>query len=268
MLNFNTFTPNLFSAMRKLIYLLIAVSVLTGCSINNSIMLKTPRDYQFDPPPLNEVVQYKISSNDLVQFRLFTNDGFKLIDLTSLDNSKGNNNIFNARNNFTYLVEHDGFVKLPILGKIKLEGLTIREAETMLEEAYQAYYKRPFVMLNVTNKRVIIFPGNAGAAQVITLGNNNTTLMEAIAQAGGLAQRGKAKEIKLIRTVGNERKTYLLDLSKIEGLPYGDIVVQANDIIYVEPVPELARELLRDITPLISLMTSALLVYATLTNLQ
>ncbi|MCB0779892.1 MAG: hypothetical protein KDC03_10230, partial [Flavobacteriales bacterium] len=106
-------------------------------------------------------------------------------------------------------------------------------------------------------------------ARVVTLDNNNTTLLEALAQAGGIAKRGNASKVKLFRrNEKNGRDVYMFDMSDIEGLQYGDLVMQADDIIYVEPNPELARELLYDLTPLITLLTSTVLVLGIVRGLQ
>ena len=66
----------------------------------------------------------------------------------------------------------------------------------MLEEKYASYYVKPFVLMSVQNKRVIVFPGNAGDAKVIPLLNNNTSLIEALALAGGISDDGKAHKVK------------------------------------------------------------------------
>jgi polysaccharide export outer membrane protein len=66
----------------------------------------------------------------------------------------------------------------------------------------------------------------------------------------------------------DKRDVYLIDLSTIEGLKYADLIVQANDIIYVEPVPEIGRELVKDIAPIVSLLSSVWLIYITFQNLQ
>jgi polysaccharide export outer membrane protein len=123
------------------------------------------------------------------------------------------------------------------------------------------------VQVQVQNKRIVVFPGNGSNAVVLTLENNNTTLMEAIAMAGGITQRGRAAKIKLIRKVDGERKVYLIDLSTIDGLKYVDMIVQANDYIYVEPVPQIGNEILRDVAPIVSLITSAVLIYTVVQRL-
>lgn len=220
-------------------------------------MLKTPTDFAYDQLQDSVTKQsYKIEVNDLVQVRIFSNDGFKIINI---ENVSGNY----ARIDLDYLVEQDGRVKLPLVGKVALSGLTIAEAETFLQRIYNDFYVNPFVSVKVVNKRVIIFPGNGGKAQVINLQNNNTTVIETIALGGGIQEDGKAYKVKLIRNDGkNKPKVYLMDLSKIEGIAMGNTVVMANDIIYVEPRYRFAKTLIGEVTPLISLLTSTFLLYS------
>lgn len=246
---------------------ILLLLILGGCGVNSDIMLRTDQDYDFDEPPTEEEaeLEYKISPNDIIQFRLFANDGFQLIDITSGTGEQGGGGgRLNQRNMVNYRVDHQGKVKLPILGWVDVQGYTIREAELMLEEKYSEYYNKPFVMMKVTNRRVIVFPGSGGDAQVITLTNNNVTVIEALALAGGISERGKAKQIKLIRRSDEEeRKIFLMDLSTIQGMDQAEMVVQANDIIYVEPTSQMAREVLREVAPIVSLLSSAVFVYST-----
>ena len=109
------------------------------------------------------------------------------------------------RNAFTYRVELDGTVELPEVGAVQLAGLTLDEAERKIEDAYEAEYVEPYALLRVVNNRVLVFPGEAGQATVITLENQNTTVIEVLAQAGGIRARGRSKRIKLIRQKGDEK---------------------------------------------------------------
>ena len=115
--------------------------------------------------------------------------------------------------------------------------------------------------MKVTNKRVIVFPGSGGTARVLTITNNNTTLIEALALSGGLPEYAKAFKIKVIRGDPQKPTVYLIDLSRIEGVAQANMVVQANDIIYVEPRIRLTSELTKELTPILTLLTSAFLVY-------
>jgi polysaccharide biosynthesis/export protein len=243
--------------MRKLLYLLGLALFFSGCGwLNPNIMLKTSKSYQYSKFS-DSTKEYRISPNDLIEFSLYSNEGFKLVDLTSLNNA---NVGYRFENSIEYLVETDGSCKLPILGRTKLSGLTIREAELMLEEKYASYYIKPFIIVKVLNKRVIVFPGSAGDAKVIPLMNNNTTLIEAIALAGGIADDGKARQIKLIRENKDKHEVYLIDLSKIEGIQQASMVIQANDIIYIEPRRKISSKIVQELAPVISILTSIFIV--------
>jgi polysaccharide export outer membrane protein len=257
----------------KRIFKLAAVGAMivmfNSCGINSNLMLKTEKDYPFaDIDSLNESKKdYRIDVNDILQVRFFTNNGIKVLDISS--ESNGNQNqLFNPNNSLSYVIQSDSSVKLPVIGSTNLVGKTIKEAELYLQEQYTGFYVDPFVQISVTNKRVIVFPGNGGESKVLYLANNNTTLLEAIALAGGITERGRAAKIKLIRKdVNGKRQVFRVDLSKIDGLEYTDIIVQANDYIYVEPVPEIGRELLKEVAPIVSLISSAAIVISVISAL-
>lgn len=119
--------------------------------------------------------------------------------------------------------------------------------------------------LCVVNKRVIVFPGSGGDSKVVILKNNNTTLLEVLALAGGITERGRASKIKLMRGDEGNKKVYLIDLSTIEGLRYTDLVIQNGDYLYIEPVPELGKEVFKEIAPLVSIISSAAVIISVLT---
>lgn len=238
----------------------------TGCTINRNIMFRTPADFAFDPfNPISDV-NYRIAPNDLISFQLYSNKGERLLSMTAGTtaggvngvggNGGGNLQAMNQNSRFVYEVRPDGTVELPELGPVRLAGLNIDEAETKLEVAYAENYIEPLALIEVTNQRVLIFPGEAGVASVVPLTNPNTSLLEVLALSGGIRARGDARKVKLIRR-GAERQTiHQFDLSTIDGLQYANTTVQAGDIIYVEPLPQLASEVLADVTPILSLLST------------
>ncbi|MBP8822939.1 MAG: polysaccharide biosynthesis/export family protein [Flavobacteriales bacterium] len=235
----------------------LAALMFTGCAINRDIMFKTPRDYQFDTASDTLDRQFKIQPDDVLSFRMYANDGFKMVDMVNEENlSMTSAN----RIQFSYLVHPDGQAKLPVVGYVPVAGLSIREAEMALEQRYSTYYQKPFVLLSVSNRRVVVFPGGGGDAKVVMLENNNTSLLEVLARAGGIAKRGDARRVKLFRKDGEQRKIFEFDLSDIDNLKYADMVMQADDVVYVQPNAEIARGILQEVTPLITLLTSAVLV--------
>ena len=258
-----------FAGIQFLAILFLAGLFFSGCSINRDIMFKTGDGYDF--ASLDDIgsSEYRIAPNDLITFQLFSNEGERLNQMTAgSTDGKGlqNQNMMNQRSQISYLVRQDGILELPEVGDMRLEGLTIEESEGLLEEAYSSFYNRPYVVVRVTNKRVLMFPGESGRAMVITLENMNTSLLEVMALAGGIGSRANASKVKLIRRTEEGNKIYQMDLSTVDGLSDAQLVVQANDIIYVEPLPQLARELGESLAPLTALLSTFTFLYAFIIN--
>ena len=258
-----------FAGIQFLAILFLAGLFFSGCSINRDIMFKTGDGYDF--ASLDDIgsSEYRIAPNDLITFQLFSNEGERLNQMTAgSTDGKGlqNQNMMNQRSQISYLVRQDGILELPEVGDMRLEGLTIEESEGLLEEAYSSFYNRPYVVVRVTNKRVLMFPGESGRAMVITLENMNTSLLEVMALAGGIGSRANASKVKLIRRTEEGNKIYQMDLSTVDGLSDAQLVVQANDIIYVEPLPQLARALGESLAPLTALLSTFTFLYAFIIN--
>ena len=264
----------------QLVLVLFAASLLflNGCTINQDILFRTGEGYEFanlDDLATKDAPGYRIAPNDMLSFQLFSNNGERLNQrtagtMTSQSGGGGQNQQqmmnMNQQGGFTYLVKPDGLVELPELGDIRLEGLTIDEAEGLLEDAYTSFYNDPYVIIRVTNNRVFVFPGEAGQATVVPLVNMNTTLLEVLAMTGGIARRGNASKVKLIRKTETGRDVYKMDLSVVDGLDDANMVVQAYDIVYVEPMPQLVRETTESLTPITSLISTLTVLWAFVLN--
>lgn len=198
--------------------------------------------------------EYKIQPFDKLDVKIFSNDGFKLVDVSQTT--------IIPQASINYLVEYDGQVKLPTLGRVELSGKTIREAESFLEEKYKQFFVDPFVVISVTNKRVIVFSGGASNGKVLSLTNENYTLIEALAEAGGISDFSKAHQIKLLRGDLNNPEVFLFNIRDLKDMKTANFLLQANDIIYVETRPKYASRIIGEISPYLSLLTSALFIYS------
>lgn len=239
------------------LFFLFIFFFLSSCKVFTPYQMLRQGKYPISNFPDSLMQQeYKIAPNDILQIAVFTNNGEKIIDPVSNNTSVIQNSQLN------YLVEFDGQVNLPIINRVSLGGKTIREAESYLEQLYLNFFNNPFVQIKVTNNRVTIFPGGQGSqAIVVTLDNPNTTLFEALAKAGGI-QDGKAHKIKLIRGDLKNPQIYQIDLSTIDGMRKANLILQANDIIYVQPRTKIPQKVIENITPYLTLLTSVLLIYS------
>jgi polysaccharide biosynthesis/export protein len=240
--------------VKNLSVLLIVVigAALSSCgSYKQNIMFKTSSSSKITQEKQNAESNYVIQKNDILTLELFTNQGEKIVDpnFESFKDSPSQPGLKSEHP--TYLVDHDGIAKLPVLEEIKLEGLTVRQAEAMLQKEYEKKLsKGSFVVLKVSNKRVTVLGSPGGV--VIPLVNENVRLTEVLALAGGINKEGKARNIRVLR--GD--KIFIADFSTVEGYLRDDMLIQSGDIIYVEPVRRPFLEALQNYGPIISLLTS------------
>lgn len=217
-----------------------------------------------DVDMLKDDVLYRIAPFDNISFVLMSNDGEQLLigrGQQQLGGMSQNVGIGGAGASGQYQVEYDGTVKLPVFGRIKVEGMTVRELERMLEEKYALLYNKPFVtQLKVTNRKIFVFRGG-NRSSVVNLTHDNMTIWELIAQTGGVGD-AKAHRIKLVRYIDNEPHVFLVDLSRLESIHAGNIVLQANDIVYVTPRNRFSEEIMFAITPYLSLFSTLVLIYS------
>lgn len=236
---------------RLVCLIVVAVSLQSCRMLNSSDFFKTKSDFQYSEFKPSEK-EYKIQPFDKIELKIFTNDGYKLIDLAA---SQGQSQI-------SYNVEFDGQVKLPSVGRINIAGKTLREAEAELETLYSNYFIDPFILISIINKRIIVFAGGSTNGSVIEMKNDNYTLIEALADAGGVSEMSKSYRIKLLRGDLQNPEIYVFNIRSVDDMKNANFILQANDIIYVEARPRYASRIVNEISPYLSLVSSVLLVYA------
>lgn len=193
---------------------------------------------------------YVIQKNDLLSLRVYTNKGEQLLDPNPELSVENGASQPSQKEGVKCLVDTQGIAKLPMVGDLKLEGLTLRQAEEIAQKEYEEFFKGSFVIMEFLNKRVIVLGAPGG--QVIPLANENMSLVEVLALAKGMDNFSKAQNIRLIRG----EKVYLVDFSTIEGFQSGNVLVAPGDIVYVEPIRRPFAEGLRDNGTILSLVVS------------
>ncbi|MFM8913130.1 MAG: polysaccharide biosynthesis/export family protein, partial [Flammeovirgaceae bacterium] len=202
-----------------------AIILLTSCaSYRQNIMFKASEQAKpeiFQREATGAEKNYVIQKNDLLTINVFSNKGERIIDPNP---ELTNSNLANMNNQqvqqFNYLVELNGVVKFPVIGEVKVDGLTLRQAEEITQKEYAKYFKEPFTVINFVNKRVTVLGAPGGL--VIPLTNQNVTVVEVLAMARGLSNDSKADNIKLIR---NEH-IYQLDFSTIDSYRKSNMLVE------------------------------------------
>ena len=138
----------------------------------------------------------------------------------------------------TYLVDNDGTIEFPVLGTLKVGGLTKSECEKMVHDKILPYLnakENPVVTVRMANYKISVL-GEVNRPGVFTVNNEKINIFEALAQAGDLTIYGVRDNVKLIRENANGRKeihTIVLNDANLINSPY--YYLQQNDILYVEP---------------------------------
>lgn len=243
------------------IYTALLLAFASCKSYKQNIMFNT-ETYDSLLAPSWEESTYRIAPFDELELNVFTSKGEILIDPNFELVEKQVSNTEELRPKLTYTVDENGVAKLPMLDKVTLGGLTLDEAERMLEEQYAKYYNEPFVKLNYLNKRVILLGGFG--SHVIPLKSENMTVAEVIALSQRDDMEIKASNFRLIR--GED--VYLLDFSTVEGYKATKMRVEPGDIVYVEPVRRGFSEFLQDNAVILSIFSSLATIVALLVSLN
>ena len=234
---------------------------------------------------------YRIRPNDILNVQVYTNKGERLIDpngelqfgtpsvgsipATPSPVNTGQRNVGQGagaiRSSTQFVVQADGTARLPLVDRVKIQGLTLIQADSVLQLRYNTYYKETFVKTAVTNNRVVILGAPGG--QVISLNNDNMSLLEVVALAGGAdgagggggssiaRYGGRINNIRIIRGDLKNPQVQFIDLSTLEGMRRGNLQVEPNDIIYIQPVRRPLIEAITDAAPVLSLLTLLLTIY-------
>ena len=143
------------------------------------MMFHAKKDYAYDNIDSAKVDQFIVKPGDYILIRVFSNNGYQLVDVKSYVNFT-----YDALS-IPYVVQKSGFVALPLLDTIYVKGLTIPQLETKLSMLYSDYFVNPFVMVNITNNQVVVFNGR-GESTVVPFTDNDMTLIQAISAANGI----------------------------------------------------------------------------------
>ena len=165
-----------------------------------------------------------------------------------------------------YLVSNDGTIEFPVLGRIKVVGLTKDECEDMILEQirpYMAPSEKPIVTVRQANYTITVL-GEVGSPGTIQVTREKVNIYEALAMAGDMTVNGIRDRVKLFReNADGTRELHILDLSdaNIMNSPY--FYLQQNDMVYVQPsvVKKMQGNL---VTSLIIPLTTSLVSFSAL----
>lgn len=141
-----------------------------------------------------------------------------------------------------YLVDNNGYIDFPVLGMVKVMGMTTRECEEHFRELLKPYLKEvPNVTVSTSNYKFSVL-GEVNAPGTYSTTNEKMTIYEALALAGDMTLFSVRDNVQLMREdATGKRQVYTLDLTRadVANSPY--FYIQQNDVIYVKPTKAKVR---------------------------
>lgn len=134
-----------------------------------------------------------------------------------------------------YLVDREGFIDFPLLGKVEVEGLTLEDVKANISDSLETYIKAPVVNARYLNFKVVVL-GEVNNPGMVRLTNSRVTILEAIGQAGDLGLYADRQDIVVVREMGGKRSYARVNLydDSIFDSPF--FYLQQNDVVYVKPL--------------------------------
>ena len=219
--------------MIKLKYLFILLLLIISCGIQKKNVIY----FNEKPKAENKEISFevKFKKDDILAINISGGDEntLKILNSSVITST---NKTYNSGTPILngYLVDNNGEINLPILGKLKVEGLNRNELIKILEEKLIPYLKNPIVYVQIQNYRVTIL-GEVKNPGTYSIPNEKISLLELIGISGDLTIYGKRNNILIIREINNVKNEIRVDLTKQNILSSSDYYLQQNDIIYIEP---------------------------------
>ncbi|SDD19419.1 polysaccharide biosynthesis/export family protein [Pedobacter soli] len=247
--------------MKKVIlFIAIYTCLATGCAPRRDLVYfsNLAKQTSDEKLPSQEV---KIQQNDLLS-----------VSINSLNQESNvlfavNTKAPSAENNYKvegYRVNKDGMINLPVVGNVRLEGLTIEQAQNTISRELDKYVKKPVVDIQLVNFKVTVI-GEVNRPSNFTVQGDNINLLQALGMAGDMTVYGKRDNVLVIREQNGQRVMKRLNLNNQDVMNSPFFFLKQNDIVYVEPDKSKASEYSTNtrVMPLVIASISAVAVLIT-----
>lgn len=220
---------------KPVLFLGIGLSLLLGACVGSRTI-----NYLNDPSLTpgasklfeNQKFEYRLQVNDVLSIRVMGLDdqSYRYFNVESQNGGMIVSDAALYVNGFS--VDKNGMVQLPQVGKVKLQGLTVGEAQDLVQRKVNEYFQNATVILKMVNWRVSVL-GNVSRPGTYMVYNNQITMLDALSMAGGPNEYADKSHVTLMRQSDRGVQALYVDLSTTDVLRSEYYYLLPNDVVYV-----------------------------------
>lgn len=220
--------------LKKIAYVLYILIIFSSCVSNKKIAYL--QNDVINQNKISNVYKTIFKPDDLLQIIISSDDtqSVKSFNLPSVVFSNTTNLAVGQPRLLPYLIDKEGYIDFPVIGKLKVGGLTREEVIDLLKNKLSpAYIKKPNINIRITNFKINIL-GDVARPGTYNIPNERVTILDALSLAGDLNISGKRENVLVIREENKQKKEYRVDLRSKKLYSSPVFYLQQNDNIYVE----------------------------------
>lgn len=206
------------------LFFLGTVLLLNACATQNLFQSEKHAQDLCDSIPV-EMVEHILQADDKITISIWNHDDLSVGSLFGVYNS---NEVYGK----WIIINQQGEVTLPQIGKVVLGGLTTQSAEDTLRKIYSKYIVDPVIVVKVINMEVTVL-GEVFKPGKYTIDKDYNTVLELIGAAGGFDFYANKKHIQIIRGSGANTKEFVIDLTSMEEYKQKNLALETGDVIFV-----------------------------------
>lgn len=227
--------------IKKIVFLLLFALTVSSCIPTKKLIYLQEKEGGKSEIKLNpsNIKPYRLQSQDIISIILKAPDE-KIVEMFKTNSTEGGENQQSLYfNGFT--VDDKGEIRIPVLGKVKILGMTLEEVRLELERLLLRDYFKADANIFVDVKLpgvVYTMNGEIGGPGPNVVYKDKVTILEAVANSGDINVTGDRKNVMIIRQYPHGTEIHTIDLTSIEAMNSPYYYIQPNDYIYIKPLKQ------------------------------
>ena len=238
------------------IYILLFIFTFSSCITNRDLeYIRSSKEIKNAKANKQD---YLLQQGDLISVQISTTTQ-QQHDFFNKENTSNSQLMIQNPYLYGYIINEEGNLDLPSLGKVKAAGFTLRELENVIKNIAVSYFESPVVKLNIINFEITIL-GEVNSPGTFKIIDPEVNILYALSLSGDMTQFGNRRKVKVIRNENELNRVFYIDLTKKGVLNNSDFMLQPHDIIYVAPLNKKFYAF-NNITNVVSMALSAVTLY-------